>query len=84
MSSCLLRNPLEPSRLIAEAFRLSEGQFEFFRGVTRFFTSSKGGEGVVAVSRTQLGKISKTPLFEEVRHAAGDLHTATDRQTRRP
>jgi len=24
--------------------------------------------GVVAVSRTHLGKISETPLFEEVRH----------------
>jgi hypothetical protein len=81
MSSCLLRSPLEPSRLIAEALGLSEGQFEFFRGnqIFHFFE-----RGVVAVSRTQLGKISKTPLFEEVRHAAGDLHTATDSQTRRP
>jgi glutamate formiminotransferase len=75
-----LRSPLEPSRLIAEAFRLSEGQFEFFRGVAIHFFE----RGVVAVSRMHLRKISKTPLFEKVRHAAGDLHTATDRQTRRP
>jgi hypothetical protein len=33
--------------------------FHFFAKVER---------GVVAVSRTHLGKISKTPLFEEVRH----------------
>jgi len=35
-------NPLELSRLIAEALGLLEERFEFFRrGITRFFTSSQ-------------------------------------------
>ena len=66
-------NPLELSRLIAEALGLSEERFEFFRKghnqIFHFFARAE--RGVVAVevmSRTHLGKISETPLFEEVRH----------------
>jgi hypothetical protein len=66
-------NPLELSRLIAEALGLLEERFEFFRRgdnqIFHFF--AKVERGVVAVevmSRTHLGKISETPLFEEVRH----------------
>jgi len=60
MSTCLLRNPLELSRLIAEALGLLEGRFEFFRGDDQIFHFfAKVERGIVAVevvSRTQ-GKI---------------------------
>ena len=66
-------NPLELSRLIAEALGLSEERFEFFtKGDNQIFHFfARAERGVVAVevmSRTHLGKISETPLFEEVRH----------------
>ena len=72
MSTCLLRKPLKLPRLIAEVLGLLEGRFKFFRwGDQIFHFFAKVEKRVVAVEvmpRTQLGKISETPLFEELRH----------------
>ncbi|MDT7874838.1 MAG: hypothetical protein RQ859_05560 [Pyrobaculum sp.] len=68
-----MRNPLELPRLIAEALGLLEERFEFFRlgdsQIFHFFAKvERGAVAVEVMSRTHLGKISETPLFEGVRH----------------
>ncbi len=65
-------NPLEVSRIIAETLGLEEERFELFkRGdniVTHIFIPLPGRHilSIEIMSRTHLGKISGSPLFDEV------------------
>ncbi len=64
-------NPMFLSRIIAEALGLGEERYEVFRKgdnvVFHFFVPVEvGAVSVEVMSRTHLGKISETPLFNEV------------------